>query len=115
MIRVVLDTNIIVSATLQPLGMPAQIFLLAAGGVAYMCVTEKIYAEYDEVIRRLRLRRDPDEIEGALRAVRDKAHWVKPSEDVKACSDPDDDMFLERAQAAEAHYLVTGNLRDFPE
>jgi predicted nucleic acid-binding protein len=33
---------------------------------------------------------------------------------VHSCSDPDDDIFLESAQAARAHYLVTGNLRDFP-
>ena len=32
MIRVVLDTNIIVSALLQPLGPPAQVFVLAIGG-----------------------------------------------------------------------------------
>jgi predicted nucleic acid-binding protein len=31
-----------------------------------------------------------------------------------ACSDPDDDIFLECAQAARAHYIVTGNLRHFP-
>jgi predicted nucleic acid-binding protein len=29
-------------------------------------------------------------------------------------SDPDDDIFLECAQAARAHYIVTGNLKDFP-
>lgn len=67
MIRVVLDTNIIVSTTLQPLGMPAQIFLLAAGRVILMCGAE--------------------EIEGVLRTVRDKAHWVKPSLEVKICSE----------------------------
>ena len=26
---------------------------------------------------------------------------------------PDDDIFLECAQAAQAHYLVTGNLKHF--
>jgi predicted nucleic acid-binding protein len=33
---------------------------------------------------------------------------------VHACSDADDDIFLECAQAARAHYVVTGNLKDFP-
>ena len=33
---------------------------------------------------------------------------------VRACSDPDDDIFLECAQAASAHYLVTGNGKHFP-
>ena len=33
---------------------------------------------------------------------------------MRACSDPHDDIFLECAQAAEADYLITGNVRDFP-
>jgi predicted nucleic acid-binding protein len=39
---------------------------------------------------------------------------VRPEGKVQACTDPDDDVFLECAQAAQAHYLVTGNLRHFP-
>ena len=115
MIRVVLDTNIIVSAVLQPLGPPAQVFLLASAGVIQMCVSEEAYAEYEEVIQRPRLKRDAEEIEGALRTIREKARWVKSTGKVKACSDPDDDIFVDCAQAAEAHYLVTGNQVDFPE
>ncbi|HMD95932.1 MAG TPA: putative toxin-antitoxin system toxin component, PIN family [Terriglobia bacterium] len=58
MIRVVLDTNTIVSALLQPLGPPAQIFLLAIGGSIQMCVSGSIYAEYEEVISALDHRRE---------------------------------------------------------
>jgi hypothetical protein len=32
---------------------------------------------------------------------------------VSACSDADDNIFLECAQAAAAQYLVTGNVKDF--
>jgi len=53
MIRVVLDTNIIVSALLQPLGPSAQIFMLALGGWLQFCMTGSVYAEYEEVISRL--------------------------------------------------------------
>jgi predicted nucleic acid-binding protein len=75
MIRVVLDTNIIVSALLQPLGPPAQVFVLA---------------------------------------IRERGLWVRSTETVRACPDPDDDIFLECAQVAHANYLVTGNLKHFP-
>ncbi|MBS1834059.1 MAG: PIN domain-containing protein, partial [Acidobacteria bacterium] len=34
---------------------------------------------------------------------------------IEACSDPDDNIFLECAEAAKAHYLVTENVRDFPK
>lgn len=114
MIRVVLDTNIIVSALLQPLGPPAQVFLLALGETVQMCVSGGMYAEYEEVIRRPRLHRTEETILSALETIRMKAFWVKPSDTVRACSDPDDDVFLECAQASGASYLVTGNVRDFP-
>jgi putative PIN family toxin of toxin-antitoxin system len=114
MIRVVLDTNIIVSALLQRLGPPAQVYALAMDGSIQMCVSGAIYAEYQEVISRPRLRRTPEVISGALRAIRENSLWFRPTETVQACSDPDDDLVLECAQAASADYLVTGNLRHFP-
>jgi uncharacterized protein len=114
MIRVVFDTNIIVSALLQPLGPPAQLFVLALGGSIQMCVSGGIYAEYEEVINRPRFRRSEEVIAGTLRAIHDKGFWVRPTESVQLCSDPDDDIFLDCAQAAQADYLVTGNLKRFP-
>jgi putative PIN family toxin of toxin-antitoxin system len=115
MIRVVLDTNILVSALLQPQGVPARTFLISlAGTTAQLCVSGDIYAEYEEVIRRAKFNRTEAVIEAALRAIRQHGFWVKPSEKVHACSDADDDIFLECAQAARAHYLVTGNLKHFP-
>jgi putative PIN family toxin of toxin-antitoxin system len=114
MIRVVLDTNIIVSALLQSLGPPAQVFVLALGGSLRLCVSGAIYAEYEEVISRPRFRRTPEVISSALRAIRESGVWVRPTETVRVCSDPDDDILLECAQAARADYLVTGNLKHFP-
>jgi uncharacterized protein len=73
-----------------------------------------VYAEYQEVIRRPRLRRGEDTIAATLYAIRDKGFWVKPTETVRVCADPDDDIFLECAQAAGAAYLVTGNIKGFP-
>ncbi|MGA2593549.1 MAG: putative toxin-antitoxin system toxin component, PIN family [Bryobacteraceae bacterium] len=115
MIRVVRDTNVIVSALLQPLGPPAAVFLLVVGGAVQLCVSGNLYAEYEEVIRRPRLARDEEVIIATLQTVREKGFWVKPTETIKACSDPDDDVFLECAYAARAYYLVTGNLKHFPQ
>jgi putative PIN family toxin of toxin-antitoxin system len=114
MIRVVLDTNIIVSALLQPLGPSAQIFVLALGGSIQLCVSGSIYAEYEDVISRPRLQRSEEIIAGTLQAIREKGLWIRPTETVHGCQDPDDDIFLECAQAAQAQYLVTGNLKHFP-
>jgi putative PIN family toxin of toxin-antitoxin system len=115
MIRVVIDTNVLISALLQPQGLPAQVLLVAiAGRAARLCVSGEVYAEYEEVIRRPRFERSESEITDTLRAIRDVGIWVKPSHKVRACTDPDDDVFLECAQADRAHYLVTGNLKHFP-
>ena len=115
MIRVVLDTNILISALLSPQGPPAQVFLMTIlQPDTQLCVSGNIYAEYEEVIRRPRLGRSAREIEETLRTVRERGFWVKPTEAVHACSDPDDDIFLECAQASDAQYLVTGNVKDFP-
>jgi hypothetical protein len=76
MIRVVLDTNVIVSALLQPLGPPASVFLLVAGGAVQLSISGDVYAEYEEVIRRPRLARDEEVIAAMLGTVRPGAFWT---------------------------------------
>jgi putative PIN family toxin of toxin-antitoxin system len=114
MIRVVIDTNILVSALLQPLGLPAQVFVLSLSGSIQLCVSGEVYAEHEEVISRPRFRRDAETIAATLRAIREQAFWVKPTDTVRACSDPDDDIFLECAQATQADYLVNRQSQTFP-
>ena len=80
MIRVVLDTNILISALLNPKGAPAQLFLLTIlEPDTQLCVSGDIYAEYEEVIRRARFRRSESEIAAILRSIRENGFWVKPS------------------------------------
>lgn len=69
MIRVVLDTNIVVSALLQPLGPPAHVLMLALSGSIQLCVSGSIYAEYEEVISRPRFERSEDIIAGTEESV----------------------------------------------
>src|SRR5438876_9611737 len=115
MIRVVLDTNILISALLQPQGLLARTFVMVlAGTTAQLCVSGDVYAEYEEVIRRPKFNDSEVIIDHAIRAIRQNVFGVKPSERVHPCPDPDDDIFLEYAHAAHADYLVTGNLKDFP-
>jgi len=74
MIRIVLDTNILVSALLNSKGPPAEVFLLTVlEPDMQLCVSGDIYAEYEEVIRRPQFNRSDSEIEGTLRTVRESA------------------------------------------
>ena len=88
--------------------------MLVLAGSIQLCLTGDIYAEYEEVLSRPRLRRTQDVVAAALQAVRDKAVWVKSSRTLRVCSDADDDIFIECAQTAHADYVVTGNLKHFP-
>ena len=46
--------------------------------------------------------------------IREAGSLVIPTVAVTAAMNPDDNIFLECAQEAEADYVVTGNLKDFP-
>lgn len=113
MTRVVIDTNILVSALLQPRSPPAAVLMLALSGRVQLCLSDAIFSEYEDVIRRPHLKRPADVIEGALASLWEIGHWVKPVDRVEECSDPDDNVFLECAEAAGADYLATGNQRHF--
>jgi putative PIN family toxin of toxin-antitoxin system len=49
-----------------------------------------------------------------LQLVKNHSDIVTPSRRLDVCTDPDDNVFLECADAARADYLVTGNQRHFP-
>ena len=115
MIRVVLDTNIIVSAVLRPGGVPETAFNLTFDEKTQLCISNQILAEYEDVLRRPHLALDADNVDLALKRIRKAAYVVSPTKVVSVCRDPDDNIFLECADAAEADYLVTGNQRHFPD
>jgi putative PIN family toxin of toxin-antitoxin system len=113
--RVVLDTNILVSACWKPDGLEAQLVDLAiAGGIA-PCVSAEILAEYRDVLSRPKLAAVRGRAAELLAALERAALLVKSTTPVRASSDDDDNRFLECAEAAAADYLVTGNLRHYPD
>jgi putative PIN family toxin of toxin-antitoxin system len=112
--RVVLDTNVIVSATLVPSGTQASVLLLALRGDLKLCLSEPVFSEYEEVLQRPRFKLHPRQIHAVLRDIRKAALFVRPAGKLAASSDESDNRLLECAHAARADYLVTGNLRHFP-
>jgi putative PIN family toxin of toxin-antitoxin system len=115
MIRVVLDTNIVVSALLVPSGKQATILSLAIQGQIGLSISLSVLAEYEEVLHRPRLRLETPHIEASLAAIRSAAQFVEPAQVLSVSVDDSDNRFLECAEAAEADYLVTGNTRHFPQ
>jgi len=114
MIRVVIDTNVVVSAYLNHDGLPFFILKLALAGVVRLHASAPILTEYDEVVRRKSIPLDRRRAVLFLQKVRSAAAVVEPAVRLKECADPDDDVFLECAQASRAHFLITGNTSHFP-
>ena len=50
--RIVLDTNVLISAALQPRGLPAKLLELIAYRTVELCISLEILAEYREVFSR---------------------------------------------------------------
>jgi putative PIN family toxin of toxin-antitoxin system len=115
MIRVVLDTNVVVSALLNPRGKEASLLRIAlAGGVAFY-LTEPIFVELKTVLERPHFKFNHNNIAMLLNDIRSFGVFVTPSGPVTASSDEPDNRFLECAEAAKAHYVVTGNKKHFPQ
>jgi putative PIN family toxin of toxin-antitoxin system len=114
MIRVVLDTNILVSALLTKEGNEAALLDFVTRHDIELCVSEPVMAEYAEVLSRPKFRFDPVLVENLLTLVRREGTLVDPNRAAIASSHEPDNRFLECADAAKADYLVTGNTKHFP-
>jgi putative PIN family toxin of toxin-antitoxin system len=113
-LRMVVDTNVIVSAALKPESLQRTSLLIAISKPARLYVSNPILAEYAEVLSRPELRIRRGLRLQLLQLIESHSYIVKPSRRIEAASDPDDNMFLECADAARADYLLTGNRRHFP-
>lgn len=112
--RVVLDTNILVSACWKPDGLEDRVVRLAMEGAIMPCVTAEIVAEYSDVLGRKKLASVQERAHEVLEGLSRKAVMVEAGARVSASIDDDDNRFLECAAAANADCLITGNLRHYP-
>jgi putative PIN family toxin of toxin-antitoxin system len=112
--RVVLDTNVLLSAALKPAGLEAQVVDRALGGTLQACVTQAVLDEYADVLKRDKFRAVRERAERLLAGMESCALRVQAGETVAAAMDEDDNRFLECAAAAQAEFLITGNLRHYP-
>ena len=114
-LRLVIDTNVLISAVIKPAGLQRTVLLLAITRPARLYVSRPILEEYSEVLGRRELRIRKGLRQQMLQLIKNHSYTVVPTRRLHVTSDPDDNMFLECAEAAHADYLVTGNQRHFPE
>jgi putative PIN family toxin of toxin-antitoxin system len=111
---VVLDTNILISAHLNPLGREYRLFQDALDHQFRLFISEPILLEYESVLRRPKFPILTEKISESLRQIRQNSTLITPDFTLAVSPDESDNRFLECAEAAGAQFLVTGNRRHFP-
>ena len=112
--RVVLDTNVIVSAFLSPHGAPARLFQQYQRDVFALVVSEPILTEYQQALNYPKVQRhhqmDKEEVASVIEELRRAAVFVTPHNPVNpALADRDDVKFFACAVAGDAEYIVSGD------
>ena len=113
--RVVLDSNVVVSACLSPQGASATIVELALLGYFSLCVSEEVLTEYKEVLARPKFSRQLERIKTVLEGIGEISEMTVPHQRLTLSPDEEDNRLLECALAAKVDFLVTGNRKHFPE
>lgn len=117
--RVILDTNIIISMVLG--GKTGQINTAWRADKFRLLVSDDIISEYLNVLQRPKFHLAPHVIAAIINRIYRKAEFVKVSETLRVVdADPKDDKFLEAALAGHADCVVSGDnhllaLTDFRE
>jgi len=114
--RIVIDTNVIVSALIGS-NYPRQIlYNLVFEKKIIVCTSSDIFKEYIEVLSREKFRKYPEFVAKAeivLNKLYELSIKYIPSIKLTVIADEPDNRILELAVTAQADYIVTGNTRDF--
>src|ERR1700733_5562204 len=112
--KIVLDTNVLVSGLLQPFGPSGQIVRLVASGELILCHDPRILVEYRDVLFRKKFRFDPERVDALLDQITAEGIPVMARPLAVRLPDPDDEPFLEVALAGAVRCLITGNGKHYP-
>lgn len=105
------DSNVWISALLNPVGAPAQLVDAWLAGRVDVVASLPLLAEVQDVLRRPRIKRKyriPEtDIAKYCELIAARAILVPLTGTVTICRDPDDDRILETAVVGNVQYLVT--------
>ena len=112
--RIVLDTNVLVSGLYNPNGAPGRIVDLVLGALIHVLFDDRILAEYLDALARPQLAIEPSLAQAVVGYIRLSGEQVMAFPLHKDfLPDPDDLPFAEVALTGEADMLVTGNMKHF--
>ena len=114
--RLILDTNVLVSANIQRSYPYFIVDRLFADLNIELCISDELFTEYVEVLNREKFARFPDFHTKAQTLLSDIENYgvrFTPTAKVDLIRDEPDNRLLELAEECSADYLVTGNTNDF--
>ena len=114
--RIVIDTNVMVSALVQRSYPYRIIYDLFIDEKIILCVSDELMAEYYEVLSREKFAKFPNffaRAEALLVDIESKSVKYFPIIKLNLISDRDDNMILELADECSANFVITGNTTDF--
>lgn len=114
--KIVLDTNVLISGMLNPSGPPGQIIDFLRSDVLQLVVDDRILAEYIDVLRReyfLKYYTVSDR-EDIIEYISKNTHYSSSSVVVHDMPDKGDTPFIEMAITQDVP-LITGNIKHFPK
>jgi putative PIN family toxin of toxin-antitoxin system len=114
--KIILDTNIIISALIQRSYPYLILQNLVFEKLVDLCISDELFKEYIDVINRPKFNRYPDfqsKSELVLIQVLELGIKYKPIDKFEIIEDVDDNKILELAVEAKADFIITGNTNDF--
>jgi hypothetical protein len=114
--KVIIDTNVLVSALIQRSYPNFILFNIVFEGLIEVCISDEIFEEYLDVFNRPKFSKYPDFVNKAeivLTQIENKAIKFFPKSKFKIIKDLDDNKFLELAYESKADFIITGNTNDF--
>lgn len=110
-LKAVIDTNVWISALINPFGYPARLRKHFENGDFTTIISEPILDEIADVLSRPRIKDKynitEDAIKELLILIEEKAEHVLLSNNINICRDEDDDLVIETAIRGNAKYIVT--------
>ncbi len=112
--KIVLDTNVLVSAFLNADGIPARIVNLVFNGKLTLLYDNRLLHEYTRVLARDKFGFSHEMITPVIDFIKNEGIFVTAEPVDGKFQDADDKKFYEVFLSGKGHYLVTGNKKDFP-
>ena len=106
--RIVIDTNVVISGTFFG-GYPRKIIEAVAGNGICACATTEIVEEYEDVIHEMIERKQGNIRRDILLPFIAGLKLIEPITNVEVSRDPDDDKFIACAVDANAFCIISGD------